>query len=536
MEEQNQNLNQPEQIQPGVQQQQQPPVQAMIHTNHVPMQQFNQGASQPNAGPSQPSYQQGQPTFGQSSSFAPQQNYASQQGGPQQQGFAPQQNYVPQQNYYNQPQQNWAQPRQGYGMPPVPPQPPVSQMNQIPPQKPQKPKKQNGWKVAVALICAITLIISVAAGTWLSSVLSDNKGGDFVLPQASTTEENMGYLDSVQNSSYGSVSDIAEDVGQSVVTIIVSTDYNSYFMQYTGESLGSGIIIGEEDDKIYIATNFHVIDSASDVSIIAGSDNSATIQAYYQGADSDTDLAVIYIKKSEVPEEVRAEMKIATLGSSDDMRLGDLAIAIGSPVDKSFGNSVTAGTISGLERSVSFVDEETQTSQTLTLMQTDAAINPGNSGGALVNGRGEVIGINNAKISSTEVEGMGFAIPIDSAKPILEQLINEGKVVRPYIGITGIEVANYAEFAQQYQILSGVIVISVMEEGPALKAGLQPYDVIISMDGEPIETFSDLTSAIADAGIGETVELEILRGYQEGDPQIVTKTLTIAEKNTTGRK
>ena len=169
-------------------------------------------------------------------------------------------------------------------------------------------------------------------------------------------------------------------------------------------------------------------------------------------------------------------------------------------------------------------------------MQTDAAINPGNSGGALVNGRGEVIGINNAKISSTEVEGMGFAIPIDSAKTILEQLINEGKVVRPYIGITGIEVANYAEFAQQYQILSGVIVISVMEDGPALKAGLQPYDVIISLDGKPIETFSDLTSAIADAGIGETVELEILRGYQEGDPQIVTKSLTIAEKNSTGRK
>ena len=99
-----------------------------------------------------------------------------------------------------------------------------------------------------------------------------------------------------------------------------------------------------------------------------------------------------------------------------------------------------------------------------------------------------------------------------------------------------IEVANYAEFAQQYQILSGVIVISVMEDGPALKAGLQPYDVIISLDGKPIETFSDLTSAIADAGIGETVELEILRGYQEGDPQIVTKSLTIAEKNSTGRK
>ena len=294
MEEQNQNLNQPQQVQ-------------------------------------QPNYVQGQ------------QNFGPQQGGAQQPNYSQ--------------QQGWGQPRQGYGMPnqgaPYMQQMPPQQM---PPKKPRK-SKQNGWKVAIAFICAVALIISVAGGTWLSSVLSDNKGGDFVLPQASTTEENMGYLDSVQNSSYESVSDIAEDVGQSVVTIIVSTDYDDYFMQYTGESLGSGIIIGEEDDKIYIATNFHVIDSASDVSIIAGSDNSATIQAYYQGADSDTDLAVIYIKKSEVPEEVRAEMKIATLGSSDDMRLGDLAIAIGSPVDKSFGNSVTAGTISGLERSVSFVDE-----------------------------------------------------------------------------------------------------------------------------------------------------------------------------------
>ena len=296
----------------------------------------------------------------------------------------------------------------------------------------------------VALICCIALILSVAGGTWLSSILSEKNNNDFVLPQASATEDNMGYLDSVQNSTYESVSDIAEDVGQSVVTIIVTTDYTEYFMAYTGESLGSGIIIGEEDDKIYIATNYHVIESASDVSIIAGSDNSTTIQAYYQGADSDTDLAVIYIKKSEVPEEVRSEMKIATLGDSGAMRLGDLAIAIGSPVDKSFGNSVTAGTISGLERSVSFVDEATQTTQTLTLMQTDAAINPGNSGGALVNGRGEVIGINNAKIASTEVEGMGFAIPMNTAKPILEQLINEGKVSRPYIGITGIAVSNYA--------------------------------------------------------------------------------------------
>ena len=470
-----------------------------------------------------------QQTFKPQQGYVPQQQYGQQMtyGQPQPNLGQQQANYgQPQPNFSGQPQQNFSQPQPPFGMPP----------QAMPPQKPQKPKQKNGWKVLVALICCIALILSVAGGTWLSSILSEKSNNDFVLPQASATEDNMGYLDSVQNSTYESVSDIAEDVGQSVVTIIVTTDYTEYFMAYTGESLGSGIIIGEEDDKIYIATNYHVIESASDVSIIAGSDNSTTIQAYYQGADSDTDLAVIYIKKSEVPEEVRSEMKIATLGDSGAMRLGDLAIAIGSPVDKSFGNSVTAGTISGLERSVSFVDEATQTTQTLTLMQTDAAINPGNSGGALVNGRGEVIGINNAKIASTEVEGMGFAIPMNTAKPILEQLINEGKVSRPYIGITGIAVSNYAEFAQQYQIVSGVIVISVMEGGPAVKAGLQAYDVILSFDGKTIDDFDDLTAAINDAGIGSSVEIEVLRGYQEGEPQIVTKTITIAEKDTTGRR
>ena len=469
-----------------------------------------------------PQYQQGQTGYHQMPPQYQQIPPQFQQVPPQYQQIPPQYRQEPQ--YPQEPMQYQQVPLQFQQMP-----------NPKPP-KENKPKNRNGWKVWVAIVCGIALILSVAGGTWLSAHLSEESGDDFKLTQASQNEDNMGYLQKVQNSEYASVSDIAEDVGQSVVTIIVTTDYTDYFMQYTGESLGSGIIIGEEDDKIYIATNYHVIESASDVSIIAGSDNSTTIQAYYQGADSDTDLAVIYIKKSEVPEEVRSEMKIATLGDSGAMRLGDLAIAIGSPVDKSFGNSVTAGTISGLERSVSFVDEATQTTQTMTLMQTDAAINPGNSGGALVNGRGEVIGINNAKISSTDVEGMGFAIPMNSAKPILEELINEGKIVRPYIGITGIAASDYAEFAQQYQIVSGVIIISVMEDGPALYAGLQPYDVILSFDGKNIDTFDDLTAAIQEAGIGTSVEVEVLRGYQEGDPQIVTQTLTIAEKNTTGRK
>ena len=403
---------------------------------------------------------------------------------------------------------------------------------------PQPPKKKNGWKVAIALICSIALIGSVIAGSAFSYYLADqsgsNKQENFTLPQASDNEENMGYLQKVQNSSYESVADISEDVGKSVVTIIITVSYGT-LTNYTTQSLGSGVIIGEEGEKVYIATNYHVIESASDVSIIAGSDESTTIRAYYQGSDVDTDLAVIYINKSDIPEAVRSEMKIATLGDSSAIRLGDLAIAIGSPVDKRFGNSVTAGTISGLERSVTFLDQDTNTAQTMSLIQTDAAINPGNSGGALVNGRGEVIGINNAKISLTDVEGMGFAIPANTAKPILEQLINYGKVVRPYIGITGGSVSSYESFAQEYQIISGVVVVSVIEGGPSAKAGLQMYDVILSFDGKTIEDFEDLTSAIHEAGIGTTVSVEVLRGYQEGDPQMVSLTLTIAEKNSTGR-
>ncbi len=398
------------------------------------------------------------------------------------------------------------------------------------------PPKRHGWQVAIACVCCLAFCVAVLGGVRLSAWLLDRpSGGDFSIQQASADEDAMGYLDSVQNSSYESVSDIAEDVGQSVVTIVITLSYGSTLDAYTTQFLGSGVIIGEDADKIFIATNYEVIASASDVSIIAGTDESTAIQAYYQGSDVDTNLAVIFIRKADVPEAVRSQMKIATLGDSAAMRLGDLAIAIGSPVDKSFGNSVTVGAISGLERSVSFIDEETQTTQTMTLMQTDAAINPGNYGGALVNGRGEVIGINCSKITSTEVEGMGFAIPSNIAVPVLEDLVNYGKVSRPYIGITGGNAASYQDFAAQYQIVSGVIVVTVVQQGPAALAGLQPYDIIITFDGKPVEDFDDLSAAIDEAGVGKTVEVEVLRGYQQGEAETTMLTLTIQEKDSTGR-
>lgn len=392
-------------------------------------------------------------------------------------------------------------------------------------------KKSNAWKVWVAILCVICLCGSIIAGAVLSSrILKDKIGsGDFHFPEIADNGDQDGTLSSLQNSSYESVADIAEDVGKSVVTIITAISTMDGFITTEGEVLGSGIVIGEQGDKLFIATNYHVIEDASAVSVIVGSDETKAISAYHQGSDEDSDLAVIYIRKSDVPEEILGGIKIATLGNSNKLRLGDLAIAIGSPVDKSFGNTVTVGTISGLERSVTFTDDENVAS-TMILLQTDAAINPGNSGGALVNGRGEVIGINNAKIVDTDVEGMGFAIPSDTAKPILETLINEGKIVRPYMGILGNNASDIKEL-ESYNLLSGVFVQRVVSGSPASQAGIKAYDVIVSFNGVTVDNFDDLTVELKKCSIGQKVEIEVIRDYLEGEPRRVTLELVIQDKN-----
>lgn len=407
-----------------------------------------------------------------------------------------------------------------------------------PPRRPRKPKSGKGWKKAAWILSLICLCASIFGGVYWATLLkykaSDNKVSAFLFPKRDNAVPDPGQITDYQSSEYGSISDIAEDVGRSVVTILTTVPNTSYSdimgETYYGEALGSGVIIGEEGDELYIVTNFHVIKGASDVKVLIGKDETKSVTAHYKGSDSQSDLAVIYVKKSEIDEEILKYIKIATLGESDDLKVGDLAIAIGSPLDQSYSDTVTAGIISGLERSVTFVDEETQLSNTLTLLQTDAAINPGNSGGALVNGRGEVIGINDAKIVSDDVEGMGFAIPISSAKPILESLISRGKFIRPYLGITGSTIDASSEFARTYGLISGVYIQTVLEGLSAYKAGIQAEDVIISFNGTAIETFADLQKALADCEIGQKVEVVVVRGYKDGDAQTVTLDLTVEEK------
>lgn len=388
--------------------------------------------------------------------------------------------------------------------------------------KPKTEKKKSGKGLVVFLSLIAFVLSTVISSSVASNAFSKNIQKQFSFPTV-VSEEDLNQ----QAKDYQSISDIIEDVSRSVVTITTTVVSGTGIFATEGEALGSGVIIGEEADIIYIATNYHVIDGANSVSILLGADESAVVKAYHQGSDEDADLAVIYVKKSDIPENILKQIKIATLGSSSAMKLGDLVIAIGNPVDKEFGLSASAGIVSGLNRSVTMVEDGI--GKTMTLLQTDAAINPGNSGGALVNGRGEVIGINNAKLVSEDVEGICFAIPIDIAKPLLEKLIVDGRIVRPYIGIVGTDVTNWAYY-KEYNLVYGVWVQSVVERGPADRAGIMAYDVIIDFNGEEIQTMTQLQTLIQACSPGDKVEVTLLRGYMDNNPQTVRLTMTIGDK------
>ena len=403
------------------------------------------------------------------------------------------------------------------------------------PPAPVKRHNPNGWKIWIAAFCALALIAATVTGALLGQSLArDTMAHTDPVTLMTAGGNSHEYIQSLQNSEYGSIADLAEDVGHCVVSITIRKGQSSFLVTSEEETLGSGIIIGENEESIFIATNFHVIENASYIGVYLD-DLTKPLKATVRGSDTDTDLSVLSILKKDVEERFRQSLKIAVFGDSDQCRLGDLAIAIGSAYDIRFGNSVTAGTISGLERSVTFVDPVTNVGQTMIFLQTDAAINPGNSGGALVNGRGEVIGINNYKIEDTEVEGMGFATPSNVARPVLEDLINNGRVSRPYIGVTGIDIINYNNYAVEYSIPSGVLVLTVVQDGPSMQAGLLPYDVITAVDGEEILGFDDLTEIISSHLIGDTIEITVLRGYREGQAESLSFELIIGEKDSTTR-
>ncbi|KRG10950.1 peptidase S1 [Virgibacillus soli] len=317
-----------------------------------------------------------------------------------------------------------------------------------------------------------------------------------------------------------SLADMVEQASKTVVGIVSTskTQENPFAPQNANrsESSGSGVIFKKEDNNAFIVTNNHVIEGAEHIEV--NLENGDKLEAELIGADALTDLAVLKIDGSNVD-------SVMNFGDSDALRAGEQVVAIGNPLGLEFSRTVTQGIVSAVNRSI---DVETSAGNwELNVIQTDAAINPGNSGGALVNTNGELIGINSLKIAESGVEGLGFAIPINDAKPLIEEMIKHGKIERPYMGISMVDFEQVApQYLQQLpkEIESGVIITSVDPDSAAGKAGLQMEDVLVGINDHKIENASDLRKLLyTELKVGDKATLQV---YRDGKEKTFFVTLT----------
>ena len=366
-------------------------------------------------------------------------------------------------------------------------------------------KKENNIQIiSERKINKVPMILVIIIGVILVSVLS-SLATYFLVTRGSvqiTGANNTTYnVENVENP----VVAVAQIAGPSVVGVSVTYYEQSIFGQLAeGESEGSGIIYSEDG---YIITNYHVIEDAvnsSSAAVKITLSDETEYQAEIVGTDEVTDLALLKID----PEE---KLTPATFGDSSNIQVGELAVAIGNPLGQEFAGSVTVGYISALNRDI------TTDGRTYNVIQTDAAINPGNSGGALVNSKGEVIGINTIKISDYSVEGLGFAIPSNDALKIIEELKVTGKIIRPYVGIYGIDLDEAT--ATRNRLVEGIYVYQVQDGSPAQEAGLQNGDIIVEFDGQEVKTTQELNDIKNKKEIGDSVHIKVYRAgeYKEGD-------------------
>ncbi len=331
--------------------------------------------------------------------------------------------------------------------------------------------------------------------------------------------------ESAQQFSYSNVADVAQAVMPSVVSITTSSvqEVQDWFSrrtyQYESEGAGSGFIIGSNEEELLICTNNHVVEGSDTLTVTFSDEESYT--GTVKGTDASNDLAVVAVKLSDIKDETKDVIRVARVGSSDDAVVGSQVVAIGNALG--YGQSVTTGIISAKDRTIEVGSEDgySQTADSYTdLIQTDAAINPGNSGGALVNMNGEVIGINSAKASSNGVEGMGYAIPVAKALPILENLMSRetrekvDEKEMGYIGISGQGVST--EATELYGVPQGIYITQIGSGSPADDAGLVEGDIITSFDGVAVTSMSDLQNLMQYYKSGETIEVKIQTSAGEG--------------------
>lgn len=372
--------------------------------------------------------------------------------------------------------------------------------------------KRTFWKKGVAVVASAAVFGGVAGGAFYGIAGNQIKKLDALTntttevastTSAATTQSlSLTSTASVENGM--DVSTIAENVMPSVVAINISAIVEQqgmfgYTQQYEAEGSGSGIIIGENDSELLMVTNNHVVSDATTVNVTFADGES--YEAQVKSTDSDTDLAIVVVKLSDIKESTMNQIKIATIGDSDSLKVGEQVVAIGNALG--YGQSVTTGIVSAKDR--------TNSTNTTPLIQTDAAINPGNSGGALLNMKGEVIGINSSKYSDTTVEGMGYAIPITAVQDRLDDLMNRQtreKVDESEKGYLGISCATVSsDVSEAYGIPEGVLVTDVASKSAAEKAGIKANYVITKIDGQSISSAEELTEKLNYYAVGETVPI-----------------------------
>lgn len=394
--------------------------------------------------------------------------------------------------------------------------------------KKTKAKKQGGGKAkkVVGFIASAAAFGLIAGGVMVgvnalgNKALGNNTKATTEIATVTTSDSGM-----KEKATDDSVADVAENVMPSIVSITNTSvqTVRSWFQSYEQEveGAGSGIIIGQTDDEILVATNNHVIEGARDITISFCDE--ASVAATVKGTDEAMDLAVLAVKTEDMEKATLDVIKVAALGSSDDLRVGESAIAIGNALG--YGQSVTVGYISALDREV-----ETDT-KTMKLIQTDAAINPGNSGGALLNGKGEVIGINTMKYVDSTVEGMGYAIPISKAIPVINDLMDQ-KVIKEseqgYLGIQGNDITD--EYAQNFNMPNGVYVVKIIEDSPADKCGLKAGDIITQFGDREVSSMEELQSILSKKEAGEEIEMTVQRNDEKGEYKELKLTVTLGAK------
>lgn len=430
----------------------------------------------------------------------------------------------------------------------TPPVPPVGSSH----------KKSGRGKKALTVVC-LGLVFGVTAGAAFSVPVTiankELKATKLEIQQMqeslnaagsgkkslSTTADSLNASNALyNNSSAANVTAIANNCLPSVVSITnrgvteVRTMFGTY--QQDAESSGSGIIIGENETELLIVTNYHVVSGSSELSVVFSydedSDDPSLVSARVKGYEADKDLAVIAVSLDDITDEMRSKIKIATIGDSSNLVLGQEVVAIGNALG--YGQSVTTGIISALGRNVT-VSDDNGGSITNKLIQTDAAINPGNSGGALLNMNGELIGINSVKVSSSSVEGMGYAIPISDVQSIIEELmLKETRDVvaeekQGYLGINPIDVTN--DIYEAYDMPVGVYIYNIYEGSPAEAAGLVKGNIITKFDGQTIKNREALMSLLTYYRAGETVEIVAMvqsaEGYVEKTFQVTLGTKAV---------